>query len=107
MVSAAAPTLWDFGVASREADESVLHERAVSGGIRSTHGQAQGGAFRPETPIREGGATLDQAITRLWQAITQHHQVTCPWCEGEMRPRYSAAPLPVGGRCADCGASLT
>jgi hypothetical protein len=83
MSAAVAPTLWD-------------HEVAPSGSARSCGDQSRG-----------HGATLDEAITRLWGEIMGHQAVVCPWCEGEMRPRYGAAALPVGSRCADCGASLS
>jgi hypothetical protein len=62
--------------------------------------------YEVATPAGDG-ASLDQAITRLWGEVMSHHEVACPWCEGEMTPRYGAAALPVGARCGECGATLT
>jgi hypothetical protein len=84
MSTAVAPTLWEYEVASHDAHTHPLEEVAAG-----------------------DGATLDEAITRLWGEIRGHHTAVCPWCEGEMRPRYAAAPLPVGARCTDCGADLS
>jgi hypothetical protein len=86
--SAVAPSLWEHELGLPELD------RVAQPAVAAVPGAA------------DGGATLDQVITRIWEAVMDRQQVTCPWCEGEMRPRYSAAPLPVGARCADCGASL-
>jgi hypothetical protein len=107
MASALAPLLWDSDVAARDAEKLVQHPPALSVGAKPACGQGPGAAPPLRAPVRGGGATLEQAIKRRWRAIMQHHQVSCPWCEGEMRPRYSAAPLPVGARCVDCGATLT
>ena len=51
--------------------------------------------------------TLDVAIARVWGRVMSARDVACPWCQGTMRPRFSAGALPVGAQCEDCGASLT
>lgn len=54
-----------------------------------------------------GEPTLDQLIAGVWEGLTAHATVRCPVCEGEMRPEYGARALPLGGRCAECGSTLT
>lgn len=54
-----------------------------------------------------GEPTLDQLIAGVWEGLTAHATVGCPVCEGEMRPEYGAHALPLGGRCTECGSTLT
>ena len=51
-----------------------------------------------------GGLTLDDAIVGVWEGLAARVVVTCPLCHGALRPH--GAP-DVGGRCDDCGASLS
>jgi hypothetical protein len=54
-----------------------------------------------------GEPTLDQLIASVWEGLAAHATVRCPVCEGEMCPEYGAHALPLGGRCAQCGSTLT
>jgi hypothetical protein len=56
-------------------------------------------------PLR--GATLEDVISGAWEGLTAHHAVACPVCHGEMSPRYGAGAAAVGGRCRDCGSSMS
>jgi hypothetical protein len=70
---------------------------------------------RPAAPARDalrerdgglgGGPTLDDAIVGAWEGLAAQVVVACPLCDGSLRP-YAAADA-VGGRCHDCGVSLT
>jgi hypothetical protein len=97
--STVAPSLWECELGSGQPviSDARTPERGQGGPGRTTRGLV----------AARGGGTLDEAITRLWEEIVGHHAVTCPWCQGEMRPSYGAAARPVGGRCADCGARLS
>ena len=50
--------------------------------------------------------TLDELLVGVWAGICSHQTVECPVCHEEMEPQYGAHALPVGGRCAGCGAVL-
>jgi hypothetical protein len=54
-----------------------------------------------------GEPTLEQLLASVWEGLTAHASVQCPVCSGEMEPDYGAHALPIGGRCASCGSSLS
>ena len=54
-----------------------------------------------------GGPTLDDVLSGTWEALAAASATTCPVCEGEMVPRWSAGAGVVGGRCRDCGSELS
>jgi hypothetical protein len=54
-----------------------------------------------------GEPTLDEMLVGAWEGLIAHAVVTCPVCEGEMRPEYGAQSRPVGGRCASCATTLS
>jgi hypothetical protein len=60
----------------------------------------------PATDSR-GGPTLDELITGVWEGLSANESVHCPACGGAMSPRYAAGPCAVGGRCSDCGSTLS
>jgi hypothetical protein len=50
---------------------------------------------------------LDEVLVGMWEGLTAHQVVGCPVCGGEMEPEYGVQALPLGGRCRDCGSTLT
>jgi len=54
-----------------------------------------------------GGPTLDDVLSGAWEGLAAASVTTCPVCEGEMVPRWSAGAGVVGGRCRDCGSELS
>jgi hypothetical protein len=52
-----------------------------------------------------GGLTLDDAIVGAWEGLAAQVAVACPLCGGALRPRTAARD--GGGRCGDCGTTLT
>jgi hypothetical protein len=55
-----------------------------------------------------GGPTLDDVLSGAWEGLAAAASATtCPVCEGEMVPRWSAGAGVVGGRCRDCGSELS
>jgi hypothetical protein len=55
-----------------------------------------------------GGATLDDVLSGAWEGLhAAASSSTCPVCEGELAPRWSAGAGVVGGRCRDCGSELS
>jgi hypothetical protein len=55
-----------------------------------------------------GGPTLDEFLTGVWEELTAHTAVPCPVCDGRMERESPAAHAGrLGGRCADCGTTLS
>jgi hypothetical protein len=52
-----------------------------------------------------GGLTLDEAIVGAWEGLAAQVTVACPLCGGTLRSRSAGAV--AGGRCDDCGTTLT
>jgi hypothetical protein len=46
--------------------------------------------------------TLDELVSGIWEGLTAHQRVPCPWCGGDMTPVYSAHARPTAGRCDGC-----
>jgi hypothetical protein len=53
-----------------------------------------------------GGPTLDDLVVGAWEGLAAHRTVACLACGEAMTPRYSAGPVPVGGRCRGCGTTI-
>ena len=53
------------------------------------------------------GETLEDVISGAWEGLAAHDVVSCPVCHGEMVPRYGSGGTTVGGRCQDCGTTLS
>ena len=54
-----------------------------------------------------GGPTLDDLVVGVWEGLAASRTVACLACgEASMTPRYSAGPVPVGGRCRNCGTTI-
>ena len=79
------------------------------------------GAARLRPPLRHAGRgsavttcatpsasmSLEDAVLGAWEGLAAHRSVDCLICGARMAPRYGASGhAPVGGRCAECGASL-
>lgn len=54
-----------------------------------------------------GEPTLDEILVGVWEGLTAHRRVGCPVCGAEMAPQYGQHALPIGGRCMDCGSTLS
>jgi len=55
-----------------------------------------------------GGPTLDDLIVGVWEGLAANRTVACLACgEASMTPRYGAGPVPVGGRCRNCGTTIS
>ncbi len=54
-----------------------------------------------------GEPTLDDVIAGAWEGLAAHRSVECPVCGGALEPQYGAQARPVGGRCRDCGSTLS
>ena len=54
-----------------------------------------------------GGPTLDDLVVGVWEGLAANRTVACLACgEASMTPRYGAGPVPVGGRCRNCGTTI-
>jgi hypothetical protein len=54
-----------------------------------------------------GEPGLDEKLVRLWEGLIAHRLVGCPVCGAVMRPEYGVRALPIGGRCGQCGTTLS
>ncbi len=54
-----------------------------------------------------GESTLDEVLAGVWEGLAAHRSVECPVCGAEMEPEYGAHARPIGGRCRECGSTLT
>jgi hypothetical protein len=54
-----------------------------------------------------GEPTLDEVLVGVWEGLTAHGRLACPLCGGAMEPEYGVHALPIGGRCASCGSTLS
>jgi hypothetical protein len=106
-----------LGVDRDERAGTRVHDR--DGGRESSAGCEHHRVRRPEVghersdrgdhgvPAVGGVSTLDDLLSGIWQTITSDQTATCPLCQGELEPRYSAGSVPVGGRCTSCGTELS
>jgi len=51
--------------------------------------------------------TLDALLTGAFTAVGTGTTTSCPVCAGTMQPRWTAGSGANGGRCADCGSTLS
>jgi hypothetical protein len=51
--------------------------------------------------------TLDQIMVGGWECLTSRAPTPCLMCGGTMEPVYGVHPRPIGGRCHDCGTTLS
>jgi hypothetical protein len=79
-------------------------------------GRAGAGAGAPRGIAREprpffdgagGGPTLDDVVSGAWEELTAHAVVECLVCGGGLAPEYGAHARPIGGRCRNCGTTLS
>jgi hypothetical protein len=69
----------------------------------------KGSDQRAHVPVvpQGGGPTLDDLVVGVWEGLAANRTVACLACgEASMTPRYSAGPVPVGGRCRNCGTTI-
>ena len=67
----------------------------------------EGGREGAEEPLGGGGLTLDDLIVGAWEGLAAARSAPCPMCGGPLEPRFGSGPLPVAGRCRDCGTELS
>ena len=54
-----------------------------------------------------GEPTLDELLAGVCEGLTAQRDVVCPVCGGRMHPEFGAHARPLGGRCPECGTSLS
>jgi hypothetical protein len=96
-------------VATVHADMQTLFDPDGDFDPAAFHPAAHGEAQEPQglRGTTGGGPRLDDLVAGLWEGLAAHRVVECPVCAAEMRPEYGAHALPIGGRCAACGSTLT
>ncbi len=89
---------------------TLLLERPASAVRART---AAGHATLSLWPATDGGLTLDDLITDVWEGLTVGDDVRCPACDGAMAPcrttgAAGARPLAAtAGVCRACGTGLS
>lgn len=56
---------------------------------------------------RGGEPALDALVSRAWLRLAARGEAACPVCGGRLEAVYAVAAIPVEGRCAGCGSSLS
>jgi hypothetical protein len=54
-----------------------------------------------------GEPTLDERLAGVWEGLAAHRAQACPVCDAEMAPQYGVHARPIGGRCGNCGTTLS
>ena len=80
-----------------------------SGETLDRDGRAPGSG---ETLDRDGrapgnGETLDRLVVGGWERLTTRATTPCLLCGGTVEPTYGVQARPIGGRCGDCGTTLS
>jgi hypothetical protein len=115
------PTLFDAapGPAAMRVDAApgpAMRVDAGPGGATTRVDAAPGGAGArvgagdrvAEPPMTTGhGETLDRLVVSSWERLVSHADAPCLLCGGTMEPRYGAHAASIGGRCRDCGTTLS
>jgi hypothetical protein len=71
-------------------------------------GRADAGQRVAEPPVAAGhGETLDRLVVSSWERLVSHADAPCLLCGGTIEPRYGAHAASIGGRCRDCGTTLS
>jgi hypothetical protein len=71
-------------------------------------GRVDAGDRVAEAPMTAGhGETLDRLVVSSWERLISHADAPCLLCGGTMEPRYGAHAASIGGRCRDCGTTLS
>jgi hypothetical protein len=71
-------------------------------------GRVDAGRRVAEPPTTAGhGETLDRLVVSSWERLVSHADAPCLLCGGTMEPRYGAHAASIGGRCRDCGTTLS
>lgn len=61
-----------------------------------------------DRPPGGSAPSLDMLVTGAWEGLTGgRREVSCFFCGGAMSPRFGSTASAVGGRCRDCGSSLS
>ena len=72
--------------------------RAVDAGVAGRAARVTSGGH---------GETLDRLVVSSWERLVSHAEAPCLLCGGTMEPRYGAHAATIGGRCRDCGTTLS
>jgi hypothetical protein len=70
-------------------------------------GREADGESGPEVGIAGSGETLDRLVVGGWERLAARAEIPCLLCGGPMVPSYGAHAAPIGGRCRDCGTTLS
>ncbi len=106
------PTLFDAapGGSTMRVDAAPRPRRAVRVDAAPGGAGARVDAGRrvAEPPMTAGhGETLDRLVVSSWERLVSHADAACLLCGGAMEPRYGAHAASIGGRCRDCGTTLS
>ena len=97
-------TLFD---ALPEGPMARVDAREVAGSTVPAVAPAQGGEAGRHDSAAGSGETLDRLLVGGWESLSGHATTACLLCGGAMEPTYGVHPRPIGGRCRDCGTTLS
>ena len=75
--------------------------------VDTGHGDDAAAAPTEAVGAIAGGETLDHLVVGGWDRLVARAETPCLLCGGTMEPRYGAHAAPIGGRCRDCGTTLS
>ena len=78
-----------------------------SGEVDGEDRVAAGAGVHGEGRAAWSGETLDRMVVGGWERLTGCATTSCLLCGGTMEPTYGAHSRPIGGRCRDCGTTLS
>jgi hypothetical protein len=84
--------------ADRDADRKAAADELDAGGVGHLHDRVG------------GESTLDDLLVGAWEGLAAQAAVSCPLCEGALKPLYAdggAGSPVVGGRCDSCETVLS
>ncbi len=61
----------------------------------------------PGVAAEPAAGTLDALLTSAWTAVGTGAVTGCPVCAGTLAPSWMAGSGANGGRCRDCGSTLS
>jgi hypothetical protein len=97
-----------FGAGAPAAAPAALERSAAAPAELAT---APAAAANPETAnaarAHRHGPTLDDLVAGAWEGLLAGAPADCLVCGSPLAPRHSAGAGIVGGRCGDCGTTVS
>jgi tRNA(Ile2) C34 agmatinyltransferase TiaS len=101
------PTLFDPAPAGTAVGVDPAAVRVAASTDAAAGGVQAGDRAADVSAMAGSGETLDRLVVGSWERLASRAEASCLLCGGTMEPSYGAHATPIGGRCRDCGTSLS